>query len=166
MIVLKPINVCFFRNLLRVHDNQSLYHALQSKHAELLPVICLDPRMVDISLLNSKLSADYETPKTWNFKLERCANYRTRFYIECIMSLKQELQKRKSDLLILYGKPEELFPELKQYLIKNDYKLNQIHTHKEVNINQWDFEEMLMNAYIHICCGFSMHLKSFKLRRH
>lgn len=132
MTILKPINICFFRNVLRVHDNQSLHHALTS-HQHVLPVVCLDPRMIDISLLNEKLGMKNETPKTWSFKLERCANFRTSFIIECIMSLKQELVKRKSDLLILFGKPEDLFPALKQYLLKNHYKLDKIHTHKEVS---------------------------------
>lgn len=133
MVVMKPINICYFRNILRVHDNQSLYHALQSNYAQVLPVVCLDPRMVDISLLNEQLDQDYETPKTWYFKLERCANFRTRFYLECIMSLKQELLKKKSDLLILFGEPEELFPKLQAHLSKNHLKLDQIHTHKEVS---------------------------------
>ncbi|CAO3607664.1 unnamed protein product [Mucor hiemalis] len=143
MTVLKPINVCYFRNILRVHDNQSLFHALQSKHAQLLPVVCLDPRMIDISLLNPKLSTQYTTPKTWNFKLERCANFRTRFLIECIMSLKQELQKRKTDLLILYGEPEVLLPELKEFLKKNNYKIDQVHTHKEYAYEELEVEKAL-----------------------
>lgn len=143
MTVLKPINVCYFRNILRVHDNQSLFHALKSKHAQLLPVVCLDPRMVDISLLNPKLGANHETPKTWNFKFERCANFRTRFFLECIMSLKEELQKRKSDLLILYGEPEELFPELKGHLLKSNIKIDKIHTHKEYAYEELAVEKAL-----------------------
>lgn len=128
----KPINICFFRNIFRVHDNQSLHHAIQSsKH--LLPVVCLDPRMMDISLLNEKLGQDYVTPKTHTFGLERCANFRTSYIIESIMALKQELVKRNSDLLILFGTPEDLFPALKKHLAKNHYQLENIHTHKEVN---------------------------------
>lgn len=127
----KPVSICFFRNVFRVHDNQSLHHAIQSnKHV--LPVVCLDPRMIDISLLNDKLALNNVTPKTWNFKLERCANFRTGYIIESILALKQELVKRNSDLLILFGKPEDLFPALQKHLLKNHYQLDKVHTHKEV----------------------------------
>ncbi|KAG2236542.1 hypothetical protein INT48_000842 [Thamnidium elegans] len=143
MVVMKPINICYFRNILRVHDNQSLYHALQSNHSQILPVVCLDPRMVDISLLNDQLDQHYKTPKTWYFQLERCANFRTRFYLECVMSLKQELLKKNSDLLILFGKPEELFPKLQTHLLKNYLKLDQIHIHKEYAFEELEVEKSL-----------------------
>ncbi|KAI9339252.1 DNA photolyase, FAD-binding/Cryptochrome [Pilaira anomala] len=99
--------------------------------------------MVDISLLNKQLNQDHKTPKTWYFQLERCANFRTRFYLECILSLKKELTNKKSDLLILFGKPEDLFPQLQRHLLKNQFKLDQIHTHKEVHKKKkYAFEEI------------------------
>ncbi|KAI7897126.1 DNA photolyase, FAD-binding/Cryptochrome [Mucor mucedo] len=138
----KPINICFFRNIFRVHDNQSLHHAIQSsKHV--LPVVCLDPRLMDISLLNDKLGLDNVTPKTHTFGLERCANFRTSYIIESIMALKQELIKRNSDLLILFGTPEDLFPALQKHLAKNHYQLEKIHTHKEYAFEELAVEKTL-----------------------
>jgi deoxyribodipyrimidine photo-lyase len=133
----KPITICFFRNILRVHDNQSLYHALQDVKKEggnLLPVVCLDPRMMDLSKLNNKTQSEFQPPKTWHFDLERCAAFRTRFIIESVQALKQQLLKHESDLLILFGEPEVVFADLKNYLAKHHFTLNSIHTHKEVSI--------------------------------
>lgn len=124
----KLVNICFFRNVLRVHDNQSLYLSLQDKNAQLLPVVVVDPRMVDLSALNK----DFKPPKTWYFKLTRASGFRLRFYYECVVALKKELEKRKTDLLILFGKPEGLFPQLKEHLEKNGYQLGKIYANKEV----------------------------------
>ncbi|KAG1217080.1 hypothetical protein G6F35_009484 [Rhizopus arrhizus] len=95
--------------------------------------------MIDLSKLNSRLSTDYKTPTTWNFHIERCAHYRTRFVIESVMALEKELQKRKSNLLILFGKPERLLKELSEFLKKNDCEIHQIHTHKE-----YAYEELVV----------------------
>ena len=126
------INICFFRNVLRVHDNMSL-HAILKTNSQLLPVVCIDPRMIDISRINKKINQNFEPPKTWYFKFDRVANFRTRFLYECIKSLKKELKNRDSDLLILYGKPEEVLPKLKKHLTDNNLKVDKIHTHKEVS---------------------------------
>lgn len=131
MTASKSIQICFFRNVLRVHDNQSLFYAIKAKpDADILPVVCIDPRMIDISILNNQ--GDNSPPKTWFFKLDRVMAFRSKFYYESIMDLKQQLEKRGSDLMILYGKPEDVFPKLEKFLSTKKYHLESLHTHKEV----------------------------------
>lgn len=130
----KLINICFFRNVLRVHDNQSIFKALQQKDAHLLPVAVVDPRMVDISSLSKELDQDFKAPKTWFFKLTRASCFRLRFYYESISALKKELENRGTDLVVLFGEPETLFPQLKKHIEDNGFKFGKIYTHKEVRI--------------------------------
>ncbi|CAO3613437.1 unnamed protein product [Mucor fragilis] len=138
MTATKSIQVCFFRNVLRVHDNQSLFNALKAKpEADILPVVCLDPRMIDISILKNQ--GDNAVPKTWFFKLDRVKAFRSKFYYESIMDLKQQLVKRGSDLMILFGRPEEVFPRLEKYLSAKKYQLENVHTPKE-----YAYEELLV----------------------
>ncbi|RCH86356.1 hypothetical protein CU098_002195, partial [Rhizopus stolonifer] len=132
------INICFFRNILRVHDNQSLHAALKG-NAHLLPVVCIDPRMIDITLLNNKVHQKFKVPKTYYFKFDRVSDFRAHFLYETILALKEELKKRHTDLMILYGKPEEMFPRLKEHLAENNLKLDKIHTNKE-----YAYEELLV----------------------
>ncbi|KAI9020930.1 DNA photolyase, FAD-binding/Cryptochrome [Phycomyces nitens] len=96
--------------------------------------------MMDLSMLNRQLGTDFVPPKTWHYGINRCASFRTRFIVESILDLKNNLIKRESDLLVLYGEPEKLLPELKDFLSKQGFKLDHIHTHKEVYI--YAFEEL------------------------
>jgi deoxyribodipyrimidine photo-lyase len=138
MTASKSIQICFFRNVLRVHDNQSLFYAMKTKPgADILPVVCIDPRMIDISILNNQ--GDNSSPKTWFFKLDRVKAFRSKFYYESIMDLKQQLEKRGSDLMILYGNPEDVFPKLQKFLLTKKYHLESLHTHKE-----YAYEELLI----------------------
>ncbi|EPB88555.1 hypothetical protein HMPREF1544_04668 [Mucor circinelloides 1006PhL] len=138
MTASKSIQICFFRNVLRVHDNQSLFHALKAKaDADILPVVCIDPRMIDISILKNQ--GDNAVPKTWFFKLDRVKGFRSKFYYESIMDLKQQLVKRGSDLMILFGRPEEVFPKLEKYLSTKKYQLENIHAPKE-----YAYEELMV----------------------
>ncbi|KAI9275334.1 DNA photolyase, FAD-binding/Cryptochrome [Sporodiniella umbellata] len=143
----KKINLCFFRNSFRVHDNQFLYNATFGKNIHLLPVVCLDPRMIDLSKLNPKLSTKYKTPVTWNFKMERCNNHRTRYIIKSVLALEKELEKRKSKLLVLFGEPEKLFKDLDTFLKKHDYNIDQIHTHKEYAYEEVSVEKELSKIW-------------------
>ncbi|KAI8361698.1 DNA photolyase, FAD-binding/Cryptochrome [Blakeslea trispora] len=121
-------------------------HAILKTNSQLLPVVCIDPRMIDISRINKKINQNFEPPKTWYFKFDRVANFRTRFLYECIKSLKKELKNRDTDLLILYGKPEEMLPKLKKYLADNNLKVEKIHTHKEYAFEELRNEKDLSKA--------------------
>lgn len=95
----KRLAILWFRHDLRLHDNEALTDAL--KHAdELLPVYIFDPRR-------------------WQGKFEhsglpKMGAHRAKFILESLADLKKNLRKRGSDLLLRFGKPEEVLPELSQ----------------------------------------------------
>ena len=91
--------ILWFRNDLRLHDNEALTDAL--KHAdELLPVYVFDPRVWSGHL-----------PQTG---LRKMGPHRAQFILESLIDLRENLRKRGSNLLLRFGKPEEVLPELSQ----------------------------------------------------
>lgn len=80
----------WFRNDLRVSDNETLCRAIQQGR-EIIPVYCIDPRMFE--------KTDLGFPKT--------GSIRAKFLFESIKDLRTSLQKLGADLVILNGKPEE-----------------------------------------------------------
>ncbi|KQS41546.1 deoxyribodipyrimidine photo-lyase [Pedobacter sp. Leaf194] len=94
------ISIFWFRRDLRLEDNAAFYHALKGKHP-VLPLFIFDKNILD------KLSED---------------DARVTFIYETLASIKQDLQAKGSDVLIKYGKPEEVWQEvLKDYEVKEVY---------------------------------------------
>jgi deoxyribodipyrimidine photo-lyase len=89
--------IVWFRNDLRLHDNEALWRACQ-KNAEILPIYCFDIRQFQNTVLGF--------PKT--------DSLRAKFLIESVADLRANLQKIGSDLVIRVGYPEEIIPELAQ----------------------------------------------------
>lgn len=100
----------WFRNDLRIHDNEILLEAIQ-KATKIIPVICFDPRQY--------VETAYKTKKTGIF--------RTQFLLESVADLKSSLQRLGGDLLIMSGKPEEVLPE-----ICKKYSVDAVYHHREV----------------------------------
>lgn len=100
----------WFRNDLRLHDNEMLVEAL-AKSDEILPVFCFDPRQFE--------PTSYQTIKT--------GSIRTKFLIESVKGLREALQALGGDILIVPGKPEEVLPEL-----VNQYEIAEVYHHREV----------------------------------
>ncbi len=100
----------WFRNDLRLHDNEMLVEAI-AKSDEILPVFCFDPRQFELTC--------YQTIKT--------GVIRTRFLLETVQDLRHSFQQFGGDILILKGKPEELLPEL-----VNKYEISEVYHHREV----------------------------------
>lgn len=93
----RRLAIVWFRNDLRLHDNEALSDAL--KHAdEVLPVYIFDPRTWRGTLAQTGL------PKI--------GGHRARFIFESVADLRKNLRKRGSDLLIRVGKPEEVLADL------------------------------------------------------
>ncbi|KAK6912352.1 DNA photolyase, N-terminal [Dillenia turbinata] len=92
----KGIGIVWFRNDLRVLDNEVLYTAWDSCEA-LLPVYCVDPRLFST---------------THFFAFPKTGALRAQFLIECLVDLKNNLMKRGLNLLIQNGKPEKILPSL------------------------------------------------------
>lgn len=100
----------WFRNDLRLHDNEMLVEAI-AKSDEILPVYCFDPRQFELT--------NYHSIKT--------GAKRAQFLIESVAALRQSLQSYGGDLLILKGRPEELLPAL-----VSEYEITEVYHHREV----------------------------------
>lgn len=100
----------WFRNDLRLHDNEMLVEAI-AKSEEILPVFCFDPRQFEMT--------SYHSFKT--------GSVRAKFLIESVNGLRQSLQCLGGDLFIVSGKPEEVLPDL-----VSKYEIAEVYHHREV----------------------------------
>ncbi len=95
------ISIFWFRRDLRLQDNAGLYHALKES-GEVLPLFIFDRNILD--------------------KLEDRADARVSFIHETIKNLRAELRALGTDMLVHYGKPQEVWRELMAKLnIKSVY---------------------------------------------
>ncbi|KAH9616421.1 hypothetical protein KSS87_023285 [Heliosperma pusillum] len=92
----KGVCIVWFRNDLRVLDNEALFMAWNSSQI-VLPVYCVDPRLFGT---------------THSFGFPKTGGLRAKFLIECLVDLRKNLRKHGLDLLIRHGKPEEILPLL------------------------------------------------------
>jgi len=83
--------ICWFRNDLRLHDQEALAQALRQAE-EVIPVFCVDPRTYQKTPLN----------------LDKTGSFRAAFIHESLQDLKYNLQVKGADLIILKGLPEEV----------------------------------------------------------
>lgn len=100
----------WFRNDLRLHDNEMLVEAI-AKSEEILPVFCFDPRQFEMT--------SYHSFKT--------GSVRAKFLIESVNGLRKSLQCLGGDLFIVNGKPEEVLPDL-----VSKYEIAEVYHHREV----------------------------------
>ena len=100
----KTISIFWFRRDLRLEDNAALYHALKGEHP-VLPLFIFDQNILD------KLAVD---------------DARITFIYQTIEDLKTVLQKQGSDVLVRYGKPESVWPE-----ILKDYEVAAVYTNHD-----------------------------------
>ncbi|MFP5078973.1 DASH family cryptochrome [Pedobacter sp. JCM 36344] len=106
---LKKILV-WFRNDLRLHDNEILVEAIAKSDA-ILPVYFFDPRYFT--------QTSFDTVKT-GFN-------RARFLLESILALRAQFQKLGGDLLLVVGKPEEQITD-----IVTKFDISEVYHHREV----------------------------------
>lgn len=96
---MSKINLFWFRRDLRLEDNAGLYHALKSGKP-VLSVFIFDKNILD--------------------KLEDKKDARVEFIHGEIERLSEELKKHKSTLIVKYGFPEKIWPELmEEYEVEN-----------------------------------------------
>lgn len=117
---LKKILV-WFRNDLRLHDNEMLVEAI-AKSDSILPVYFFDPR--------------YFTQTT--FDTLKTGSTRTHFLLESVAALRTSLQKLGGDLLILHGKPEELITDL-----VTEFEISEVYHHREVGPEETNISAMV-----------------------
>lgn len=93
----KKAAILWFRQDLRMHDNEALCEALT--HAdEVLPVYVFDPRTFG--------------GKTRQFGFPKTGSHRAQFILESVADLRDKLRLKGADLLLCIGKPEEILPKL------------------------------------------------------
>ena len=117
---LKKILV-WFRNDLRLHDNEMLVEAI-AKSDFILPVYFFDPRHFT--------STTFDTLKT--------GINRTSFLLESISALRAQFQKLGGDLMIVIGKPEEQISD-----IITAYEISEVYHHREVGPEETNISAMV-----------------------
>jgi deoxyribodipyrimidine photo-lyase len=98
----------WFRNDLRLHDNEMLIEAI-AKSDQILPVYFFDPRHFEEA----------------NFHKSSLA--RTRFLLESVAELRASFRKLGGDILIIHGRPETHLPEL-----VTQFEISEVYHHREV----------------------------------
>jgi len=100
----------WFRNDLRIHDNEILLRAVE-RSQRIVPVYCFDPRHFT--------RTKYGTQKT--------GVLRAAFLSENVAALRQSLQQLGGDLIVEYGHPEKVLPQ-----IAETYQVDEVYHHREV----------------------------------
>ncbi len=114
----------WFRNDLRVHDNEILLEAIR-KADHVLPVYCFDPYYFT--------KTPEGAPKT--------GNIRARFLVESVGDLRQNLRDRGAELIIRYGHPAEVLPKLAA-----EYQVSEVYHHREVAYEETAISEEVETA--------------------
>lgn len=113
----------WFRNDLRLHDNEVLVEAI-SRSDSILPVYIFDQRVFG--------ETDLGTLKTGNIRAE--------FLLESVKALRESLQKIGGHLLIQEGKPEEIIPRLVA-----EYEIAEVYHHREVAKQETEISGLVEN---------------------
>ncbi|GFS39758.1 photolyase/blue-light receptor 2 [Actinidia rufa] len=121
---IRRASIVWFRNDLRVHDNESLNSA-NNESISVLPVYCFDPRDYGKSLSG----------------FDKTGPYRAQFVIESVSDLKKNLQARGSDLVVRIGKPETVLVELAK-----EIGADAVYAHREVSHDEVKAEERIEAA--------------------
>ncbi|GAB4328133.1 MAG: DASH family cryptochrome [Flammeovirgaceae bacterium] len=119
--------IVWFRNDLRLHDNEALWKASQ-KTTKIVPFYCFDIRQYQ------KLP-DLQIPKTGAF--------RTQFLKEGVEDLRKNLKKLGGNLIVRVGKPEE---EVCKIALETQAKV--VYTSKEVTTEEIEVEKQLENLLL------------------
>jgi deoxyribodipyrimidine photo-lyase len=114
----------WFRNDLRIHDNEILLEATR-KADKVLPVYCFDPYYFQQNAEG--------TPKT--------GALRARFLLESVADLRKNLQALGSELIIRTGDPAEILPQL-----ASQYGVSEVYHHREVAYEETNVSEQVETA--------------------
>jgi deoxyribodipyrimidine photo-lyase len=126
-------SIVWFKNDLRLHDNETLVKAIADSDC-IIPVYCFD----DAHFTTTK----YGTKKTGSF--------RAQFLLESLIDLDKNLRAIGSGLVIIKGKPEVKIVE-----IANAHNVTKIFSKTEVGYEEQQKEKLVADALSIIDC--SMH---------
>ncbi|KAJ8543284.1 hypothetical protein K7X08_005807 [Anisodus acutangulus] len=118
---IRRASIVWFRNDLRVHDNECL-NAAHNESMSVLPVYCFDPR-------------DYGKSSSG---FDKTGPYRASFLIESVSDLRKNLQARGSDLVVRIGKPETVLVELAKAV-----GAEAVYAHREVSHDEVKGEDKI-----------------------
>ncbi|KAL5994629.1 Myosin-3 [Asimina triloba] len=119
------VAVAWFRNDLRILDNEVLVRAWMSSEA-VLPVYCVDPRLF---------------ATTHYFGFPKTGAFRAKFLIESLADLKKNLMKRGLNLLVRHGKPEDVLPSIAKAI-----GAHTVYAHKETCSEELIVEQQVSRA--------------------
>jgi deoxyribodipyrimidine photo-lyase len=117
----KKVILIWFRNDLRIHDNEILFEAVERGDI-VIPVYFFDPRYFrasDSGFRNTGIS-------------------RAIFLRETVVSFKQSLQDMGADLLVFHGKPEDILGTLCA-----KYDVTEVYHHREVAQRETKISELV-----------------------
>src|SRR5919202_133833 len=112
----------WFRNDLRLHDNEAFARAVESAD-EVLPVYIIDPRWFD------------DVPQ---LGVRKTGVFRTNFLLESVTDLRGSLQAKGADLLVRIGNASKILAELAE-----DIGAEAVYASKEVTQEETDIESDL-----------------------
>ncbi len=110
--------IVWFRNDLRLHDNEALSEALDSVDI-VIPVFIFDERLFN---------------RFTQFGFRKTGVFRAKFIIEAVYDLKNSMIKMGSDLIIRVGKPEVIIPEIVKNTKSSWVFCNRERTDEEVKV--------------------------------
>jgi len=111
--------IVWFRQDLRLHDNEALTDALSSG-SSVIPVYVFDERTF--------------RGKTKRFGFDKTGAHRLQFIIESVADLRKSLRDRGSDLVVRVGKPEEEITQIARDLRAGHVFCNRERTQEEVEV--------------------------------
>lgn len=106
----KRVTLVWFRNDLRLHDNEILLEAVQ-KSSFIIPIYCFDPRYFQRD----------------SFGNQKTGILRAAFQLENVRYLKQKFQSLGSDIMTYVGISEEVIPRIAQ-----KYQVDEVYHHREI----------------------------------
>ncbi len=124
----------WFRNDLRLHDNEALTSAV-AQADELLLVYCIDPHHFENLPLGFR----------------KMGVHRAQFLRESLINLRQRLQQVGGNLIVRRGRPEEIIPQL-----VSQYQITRVYAQPEVTSEETQTEAAVQQALTGTNC--SLHL--------
>jgi deoxyribodipyrimidine photo-lyase len=113
--------IYWFRNDLRLHDNEGFYSATK-KTDEIIPVYIFDPR---------------QFART-RFGFRRAGALRAQFLLLSVAALRARLRSKNGDLLIRVGEPEKIIAEMAE-----EFGAENVYTSKEIAPDETQVESSL-----------------------
>jgi deoxyribodipyrimidine photo-lyase len=102
---MEKISIIWFRRDLRLEDNAALSYALK-ENKNVLPIFIFDSEILE--------------------KLSDKKDRRVEFIFDSLLKMKSELNKHNSDLLVLHGKPNEIWSKL-----SSEYAIEAVYTNTD-----------------------------------